>query len=204
MLETAATFLGDPGAWADPACVAPLIAPGLRTDTARQLLSSPRVGARVSRWLAETLGDGDLAALSPVDQALVLAPAMTLETVALCAGAVWHAPGVRALVLGADIAVLRERLGDAVRQVALRHAALAWAPVQPGAAEDANTLADEIVGDGAACLAAWMESLPDWASARVRLKRPAEGPLPEDAEARRRAVLIVHTVAAELFEVPLP
>ncbi|HUB45100.1 MAG TPA: SctK family type III secretion system sorting platform protein [Acetobacteraceae bacterium] len=204
MSEAAATFLTDPGAWADAAFVAPLIAPGLQAETARRLLASPRLAPRASRWLAGLLGHGDPEALPPADRALALAPAETLELVALCAGAVWHAPRVRALVLGADIAVLRERLGDEVRRFGLRHAALAWTSARSGAAEDANTLAEDIARDGSACLAAWIEALPDWAAARLRLKRPGEGLLPVDDGARMRAVEIVRTVATGMFEVPAP
>ena len=201
MSEAAATFLADPGAWADPASVAPLIAPGLQAHTAQRLLSSPRLAPRASRWLAGLLGHGDPEALPPADRALALAPAETLEQVALCAGAVWHAPRMRALLLGADIAVLRDRLGDDARRIGLRHAALASTSAQPGAAEDANALAEDIARDGAACLAAWIEALPDWAAARLRLKRPAEGIPPADAHGRAQAVQIVRTVAPEIFEV---
>jgi hypothetical protein len=204
MSEAAAVFLADPGAWADPAFAAQLIAPGLQAETARQLLSSPRLASRASRWLAGLLGHGDPEALFPPDRALALAPTETLELVALCAGAIWHAPRVRALVLGADIAVLRERLGDEVRRIGLRHAALAWTSARSGAAEDANALGEDIARDGSACLAAWIEALPDWAAARLRLKRPGEGILPADEGARMRAVQIVRTVAIETLAVPAP
>jgi hypothetical protein len=199
MSDAAESFVADPGAWADPAQVAPLLAPGLSPETARRLLASPRLGARASRWLAARLGEGDPAALPVPDGALAVASAETLETVALCAGAVWHAPRMRALVLGADIAVLQARLGDEVRCAALRHARLSGAAAQPGGvAEDADALADDIARAGAACLAVWIETLPDWAAARVRLKWPGGAAQPADADASARAVTIVRTVAADI------
>jgi hypothetical protein len=168
-------FVTDPGAWADPGLAAPLIAPGLQAETARRLLSSPRLAARASRLLLQRLGEGDPAMLEPADRALAAAGGEILEMVAACAGAVWHTRRVRALVLGADIARLCARLGDDTRRAALRHAALApaeaWAVGANGRSPDeADGLADDIERDGARCLAAWIDSLPDWAASRVRLK----------------------------------
>ena len=205
--QAAEEFVTDPGAWADPALVAPLIAPGLRTETARHLLTSPRLAGRASRWLADRLGHGEAAALEPVDRALASASVAVLAAVALRAGAVWHARRVRALVLGTDIALLCTRLGEAARNAALRHAG----PDHPGlppvaanspdidgsAADDAGALADEIARDGARCISAWIDALPDWAASRVRLKFPAGSDWPASIDLRARAVRIVRTLAAE-------
>jgi hypothetical protein len=193
------SFIDDPGAWADPEQAAGLIVPGLRAETAQRLLGSQRLAARVSRLLAERLGPGDPAALEPVDLALVSADRATLESVALSAGAVWHTRRVRALVLGADIAMLCTRLGDETRRAALRHAALALetAGGNGGHADDANALADDIERDGALCMAAWIDALPGWAASRVRLKWRHTLDLPADDDGRASAVRIVRTLAAE-------
>ena len=189
-----AAFLHDPGAWAEPAGAATLIAPGLQADTVRRLLRSPRLAARVSRLLAERLGDGDPQWLDPIDCALATAPGNALETTALSAGAVWHARRVRALLLAADIAALCHRCGETARGAALRHADLA--PNEPGGEPSAD-LAAEIVRDGRRCVAAWIDTLPAWAAGRVRLKwRTRSLPaLPEQESAT--AVRIVRTLAAE-------
>lgn len=200
----AEAFVTDPGAWADPGRAAPLIGPGLRADTAQRLFTSPRLAERASRLLAERLGSGDPATLEPGDLALASAAGAVLETVALGAGAVWHARRVRGLVLGADIALLCSRCGDAARNAALRHTALApgadqLAGIDRGAADDAGVLADDIARDGARCVSAWIDILPGWAAARVRLKWRGglESPASEDDHAC--AVRIVRALAAEVL-----
>ncbi len=189
-------FMHDPGAWADSAGAAALIAPGLQAETARRLLRSPRLAARASELLAARLGDGDPQTLDPVDGALATAPADTLEAIAFSAGAVWHARRVRAVVLGADIAALCHRCGEAAREAGLRHAELA-----PDDATDAGgqsgDLGSDIAHDGRRCIAAWIDALPRWAAARMRLKwdvRPM-APLPQASQAR--AVQIIRALAAE-------
>ncbi len=199
----AEAFVADPGAWAEPALAAPLIAPGLSADTARRLLVSPRLAGRASRLLADRLGWGDAAALEPADLALASASGAALQAVALCAGAVWHVRRLRSLVLGTDIALLVTRLGEATRATALRHAALApEAGGDSSATDDAAALADDVERDGMRCVAAWIDALPDWAAARMRLKWQggSESPVDAqglDAEARGAAVRIVRALAAE-------
>lgn len=195
-------FLTDLGAWADPTLAAPLIAPGLRAETAQRLLASPRLTARASRLLLQHVGQGDPATLEPVDLALASAASAMLETVALYTGAVWHARRVRALVLGAEIALLSTRLGDDTRRAALRHAALAPGEGQAlaasgGNADNANTLADDIEHDGARCMAAWIDTLPDWTASRVRLKWRGGFDFPAADATRAYAARVVRTLAAE-------
>jgi hypothetical protein len=210
--QAAEEFVTDPGAWADPALVAPLIAPGLRTETARHLFTSPRLAGRASRWLADRLGRGEAAALEPVDLALASACSAVLDAVALRAGAVWHARRVRGLVLGTDIALLCTRLGEAARNAALRHvgpdhAVLAQVAanstdIDGSAADDAGALADDIARDGAHCIFAWVDALPDWVALRVRLKFPtlkfqSGSDWSAGMDLRACAVRIVRTLAAE-------
>lgn len=194
-------FLHDPGAWADPAGAAPRIVPGLRAETARRLLHSPRLAARASQLLAARLGDGGAPPLDPTDAALATAPADALDAMTFSAGAVWHAQRVRGVVLGADIAALCHRCGEAAREAALRHAALA--------PDDAIALSGppgELESDishvGRRCVAAWIDSLPDWAAARVRLKWRAQPlpPLPDAGQAA--AVRIVRALAADMAPAP--
>jgi hypothetical protein len=205
----AEAFVADPGAWAEPALAAPLIAPGLSADTARRLLASPRLAGRASRLLADRLGWGEAAALEPPDLALVCASGAALRALAVCAGAVWHVRRLRSLVLGTDIALLVSRLGEATRGTALRHAALA--PEAGGdspATDDAAALADDVERDGMRCVAAWIDVLPDWAAARMRLKWQGGSESPVDAqgldaqglvaEPRGAAVRIVRALAAEV------
>jgi hypothetical protein len=189
-------FLHDPGAWADPAGAAALIVPGLQTETARRLLHSPRLAARASRLLAARLGDSDSSPLDRLDGTLAAAPADALEAIAFSAGAVWHARRVRAVVLGADIAALCHRCGEAARDAALRHGKLAPDDTTALGGQFGELEAD-IAHDGRRCVAAWIDTLPVWAAARVRLKwrPPPLPPLPDAGQAA--AVRIVRTLAAE-------
>jgi hypothetical protein len=200
----AQAFIADPGAWADPALVVPLIAPGLRADTVQRLLASPRLTQRASRFLADRLGWGDTSALEPADLSLAIAAGTSLQAVALQAGAIWHARRLRSLVLGADIELLATRLGEATRSLALRHVALAPATDNPAgaAAGDTGILVDDIERDGAWCMATWIDALPDWTAARVRLKwqaasapNPSASPVGE--QQRVAAVRIIRALAAE-------
>jgi hypothetical protein len=195
--QAAEAFVADPGSWANPALAAPLIAPGLHAETVQRLLASPRLARRASRLLADRLGCGGVAALEPVDLALASAPCAVLEAVALRAGAIWHARRVRAIVLGADIALLCRRLGDATRNAALRHAALAPLEGNSPDIDDAGGLPDDIVRDGAHCMSAWIDTLPDWAASRVRLKFPGATRPAGSADRHASAVQIVRTLAAE-------
>jgi len=199
--QASLAFLHDPGAWADPAGAAALIVPGLQTETARRLLHSPRLAVRASQLLAARLGDGNSEALDPLDGALAAAPADALEAMAFSAGAVWHARRVRAVVLGADIAALCHRCGEAAREAALRHAGLA--PDHAAAlGGQLDELEADIAHDGRRCVAAWIDTLPAWAAARVRLKwrAPPLPPLPDAGKAP--AVRIVRTLAAETCAAP--
>jgi hypothetical protein len=211
----AEAFVANPGAWADPALAAPLIAPGLRADTMQRLLASPRLAQRASRFLADRLGWGDTATLEPADLSLAIAAGATLQAVALQAGAIWHARRLRSLVLGADIELLGARLGDTTRSMALRHVALApdTDHVAGVVTDDTGTLADDIERDGAWCMAAWIDTLPDWAAARVRLKwhgpsaspapaafaspAPAASASPAGEQQRASAARIIRALAAE-------
>lgn len=191
-------FVADPGSWADPVLVAPLLASGLSADTARYLLTSPRLGGRVSRYLADRLGHGDGSVLDPTDLALACADVGTLRDVAAQAGAVWHARRVCALVRGADIAELGDQLGEAVRHAALRHVALTPEDVAltPEDVDATPSLVADIMRDGRGCMAAWIAALPDWVSARVRLKWADASQPPAGARAQA-AVAIVRKLAAE-------
>jgi hypothetical protein len=196
--KAAQAFITDPGAWADPRLAAPLIAPGLRPETAQRLFASPRLARRASRWLADAVGCGDPAALEPVDLALASASVTLLDSVALCAGAVWHAQRVRALVLGSDISLLCGRLGDATRNAALRHAPPALDGSHPsGRDDDAAALADAVERDGTRCMSAWLDALPHWARSRVCLKWPGVRELPAGANGPASAVRIVRALASE-------
>ncbi|WP_158921292.1 hypothetical protein [Acidisphaera sp. S103] len=115
----------------------------------------------------------------------------TLRGVAAQAGAVWHARRVCALVRGADIAELGDQLSEAVRHAALRHVALT-----PEDVDATPSLVADIMRDGRGCMAAWIAALPDWVSARVRLKW-ADASQPPAGARTQAAVAIVRTLAAE-------
>lgn len=177
-------FAEDPGAWAAPELVAPVISDGLRPATASRLMASARTGKRASALLAGLLGAPSLA-LSPADAALVTSPGARLLALAHAAGAVRHAVRVRALVRGPEIAALAARIGPEARAAALQHTPAAPLPPTVYATGD---LAADIAADGAACVAAWLAELPAWAAARLRLAHPwpADGASPALAALLRR------------------
>ena len=99
--------------------------------------------------------------------------------------------------LGADIAALCHRCGEA----ALRHALLA--PDDAAAlGGQLDELEADIAHDGRRCVAAWIDTLPAWAAARVRLKwrAPPLPPLPDTG--KPSAVRIVRALAAEMCVAP--
>jgi len=157
-------FVRDIALWAEPALATPLLAAGLRAETAARLLRHPRFAARASTALVERLPLADADILEPQDYDAALSDAATLTRIAARAGAVWHAHRLRNLLLARDIAPLVERFGEDLRAIALRHAALA----------PQDTADDEFAGaidrDGRRCVATWIDALPAWAAARVRLK----------------------------------
>ena len=162
-----AAYCDEIARWALPEAAAPLIAAGLQADTARRLLRSPRLSGRASALLAARLGRGEPGTLAEADRRLVLASPRTLDHVAVLAGAVWHSLRVRALVLAQDIETFVAALGEDARDAALRCAALAPAA---GGAIPADGREAAIRRDGTACLSAWIDSLPGWASGRMRLR----------------------------------
>ncbi len=182
-------FLSDPGAWADPARVAPLVAPGLRPQTAVRLIAGARTGARASRLLAESLGSGDVRALPAADRTLLLLAPGDLDRLGAAAGAVWHGRRVRALMRGADIAALAARFGPSAREAALRHD-------PPLAVAADGDLAELVATDGALCVASWVTSLPAWARARLALVR--EWPAVPDGAGRELRAGLIRRLADEL------
>ncbi len=194
-------FLREPGQEPVPGRVAELLAPGLAPETATRLIQSPRLRFRAAALLAARLGDASraLAALEPGERMLVLAsdPAAAFARAASFAGAVWHAGRVRALVLRDDVRGFEGavQFGAGARAMALRHPDLA-----PPAEDTGEPLAGAVTRDGHACLAAWVDSLPEPIAARVRLWLPA-GPqhseAPRDAADAGRRCRVLRRVAAE-------
>lgn len=186
-----AAFSDDIAAWAQPAVVAPLVSPGLSAATAERLMRSPRLAARVSSLLADRLGRAEPGTLAAGDARLALASAETLARIVPCAGAVWHAAQVRALVRAQDVDAFVAALGQEARP-----AALSWPQLAPPgvATVPADGLEAAIRRAGAACVAAWVDSLPGWAARRLRLGwATGDADLPEPG-LRAHAAAIVRAV----------
>ena len=174
-----------------PERVAPLLAPGLRSEVVLRLMRSPRLAARCTAWLEAALGEADFAVLPDDEQALASADTETLHRAAVLAGAVWHAPRIRTLVLARDIAAFIERFGEPARDVALRHAALAPAP-------DAALPLEAAIGhDGGACVTAWIAALPDGVDRRLRLMLAPADEVPPGPAHHERGPAIVSAIATE-------
>lgn len=186
---TMEAFLRDPVAWARPRHVAPLIASGLAEATAGRLMASPRTAARASALLVQALGEGDALALTAIDRCLLPASPEMLLSVGHAAGAVCHAKRVRALVRGADISAFCARFGQAARDMALSREA-------PFTTVATGQLADDVARDSAACVTAFIASLPAWAAARLRLVHATDEIMPDSVAAR---VALMRDLAAEML-----
>ncbi len=186
-------FLAGLLGWANPAHVAPLLAPGLAPSTAKSLLSAERLRPRVDAWLNELLGETDLAALDAIDARILdglAADGNAALRLATLAGAVWHAPAVLGMVMAADIAAFSEKHGEAARKVAIAYAAMRPTIKTAGDVE-------KLQSDGEASVAAWIQSLPPSIAARVRLGwSDSEFPAP-DAAHEAHGPAVVRLVAAE-------
>jgi hypothetical protein len=194
-------FLRGPGDEPVPERIAELFAPGLAPEAATRLLESPRLRFRAAALLATRLGDASraLAALEPGERMLILAFDATaaFARAASFAGAVWHAGRVRALVLRDDIFAFEKavQFGTGARAMALRHSDLAHP-----ADNTKEPLADIVIRDGHACLAAWAASLPEPIAARVRLRFPEGSQYGEalrDAANTGRRCRILRRIATE-------
>ena len=84
-----------------------------------------------------------------------------------------------------------------MRSAALLHAELTPDADHNSPAGDAATLAEDIERDGTRCMAAWIDALPDWAAARMRLKWLGKPVHQAWTRQREAAVRIVRAVAQE-------
>ena len=178
-----------------PERLAPLLAEGLPPAVAARLLSDARLGPRARAFAAGVLGDvaAAIEALTPGERLLAEAPGRALSEAATLAGAVWHAPRVRGLLLAKEVAAFAAALAEAARRAALRHGALA-----PGGIAVPRDLEAAIREDGAACLTAWLDSLPRPLAARLRLRLPLSAEGVPEALHRAHGPAILRAVAAEV------
>ena len=179
-----------------PDRLAALLAPGLPGAVAERLLLSPRLGPRARQWALRD-ADGTAASLPDEDRGLALATSHRVRQAAVLAGAVWHADRVRGLVMARDLQAFIEAYGPEARSAALQHAALAPAGV------DADLpLLDAVLADGRKCLAAWLDALPEAASAMVRLRLPLDAEQPPEDAHRAHGPAILRAVAAAALALP--
>ena len=136
---------------------------------------------------AEATGPERLALLSPE----------RIEKAGDLMGAAWHGRTLQACIDPGCVSELDARLGRAVRRFGLRQAALAAADGAPGSPGE---LADAILADGRACLAAWREQLSERYQHLAGLKLPAHG-LPAAAPADK-ARPIIEQVLREITDAP--
>lgn len=184
-------FRRDIASWALPERVAPMLAPGLPAAVAARLQRSPRLGARSSAWLAETLGDAELGSLSEQERDLVAARTDALCRAAILAGAVWHARRVAGLVLAADVAAFVAACGEPARAVAFRNLAAAVS------SDGELPLEEAVARDGKACVTAWIDTLPTGVAARIRLMISPPDEVVPDALHRTHGPEILRRIAAE-------
>ncbi|GFZ64344.1 type III secretion protein [Pseudomonas amygdali pv. eriobotryae] len=169
-------------------------------DAARlaALRDSPRFTARLEQLLTGHFKLQPLAQLDlPAEQdlaVLLLSESDFSRLTRLC-GAVWHAATLSREIRGEVVSEYRRLLGNDTFSLALTHRHLA------GAANLLRTPAEllqAIDRDGAACVAAWLQSCPAQLQAwlRLRLAEPVHA-APDDA----KQVTVVQTVARHLTEI---
>ncbi|MGY3450528.1 SctK family type III secretion system sorting platform protein [Bradyrhizobium sp. USDA 4353] len=147
------------------ACV-PDIPPAL----AERLRSVARLRSKLSDIVARHAGlepcggcaANESAASWPLDRLMQLADR---------AGAIWHAQSLRSIILGRTLAQVLAGFDADLRDVAIRHLALA-PPDGPQIAP--ADLAQAIRSDGMHCLTAWIAELPACARSRLILKLPPD------------------------------
>lgn len=149
-----------------PARLASAFDPPLSPETAARLLADPRFADRIDALLG---GAHD-------------APAReTLDALAPRAGAVLFARSFLREIRGPVIADLTARFGPEALTDARTHADLAWDRPAP---EDAGALAEAVEIAGAACLGAWIDSLPDTERRGVTRQWPDDASLPRTDDDR--------------------
>ena len=163
-------------------------------------ISRLRHCARLSMRLAGQISD--LGAIPSKSEAtgperMALLSPERIEEAGNLMGAAWHGRTLQACIDPDCVSELDARLGRAVRRFGLRQAALTAAD---GAPSSPGELADAILTDGRACLAAWREQLSGSCQRLADLKLPARG-LPAAAPADK-AWPIIEQVLREVADAP--
>lgn len=146
---------------------------GVTEDLRRQARFGPRLADIVERRydLSDTDGEADAA-----DRVLAALSLAELEQLAGRAGLVLHGHQFLQEIRGPVLAALAERFGAQALEEARRHGDLAPAKAR---IDDFDALQAAISSEGAACLAAWIATLPASLQRRVRLKWPSDHVVPE-------------------------
>lgn len=163
--------------------------PGLDPTVAERLLSSPRLVDRAAEFLESRLGHGELDGLDGCARDILGSSSEALHAFAIAIGAVLNGQRLRLLVTAAEIAGLASRIGPQGRRVALTYLVFS-AP----ASADGRDLAVCIEFDGARALVTWLDTLPDWAAGRIRLKWHSTQPPFEEPEQQARALAIINAL----------
>jgi hypothetical protein len=116
----------------------------------------------------------DPAAVSEIDQAIVLLSGAQLAEVAGRSGAIYWANTIANVILAPQVEVLHQQIGEEFCNFALAHRDLAGPESTVGSFND---IGERIIADGWRCLAAWGHALPNGLGMRVRLKLPATAEL---------------------------
>jgi hypothetical protein len=170
-----------------------------------RLQSCPRLHGRIAPLLIQRQADGSDD--TPADDATTLADRQAtferlfradLKEASSLAGAAWHAPSLRQMIRGRDVADLVAHIGQRAHTFGLRRdgGATALHPVTPGA------LAERIAHDGYACLGAWFSSFPPSMRQQLQVRLPPKFAAPPDwSDAQQSLALgLMDPVLSELDE----
>jgi hypothetical protein len=140
-----------------------------------------KMSARLQDRLASVIGaryaldpSSDPAALSEIDQSIVLLSGRQLADVARRSGVVYWANAIANVILAPQVEALHQQVGEEFCNFALAHRDLAGPESAVGSFKD---IGERVVADGWRCLAAWGHALPTGLGLRVRLKLPATAEL---------------------------
>lgn len=170
-------FADTPSLDAHPSRVAELFGGALGADQAGRLARRPRFAERLSGLLARRHGFG--AAQRPADirdLAIALSSGDEIAALARRAGAVCWADPIAREVRAAEVAALKEAIGDDAYAAALAHRDEALPAVALGidGAPDRATILTGVAGSARQCLGGWLASQSAEIAQRVRLRLPVE------------------------------
>lgn len=146
---------------------------GISASLVETLKAEPRFRGRLAELLASRLQK--IESVNQAQAGMLAKRSEALADLAMKAGVIWHARALVRIIDGASRRRLVTQWGERTIDLALRHAQLS-----PKLVPDhmtAEAISDAAPGEGAACLAAWVNLQPAAVAVRLMLLAPEAQPL---------------------------